>query len=54
MIRNPRIKRVLSISLFVLGGVLILLAPDNAWIGVILLGIGLGVEIAALIFSHRK
>lgn len=54
MIRNPRTKRILSISLFILGGVLILLAPENAWFGVILLSLGVGVEIAALIFSHRK
>ncbi|SFL71626.1 hypothetical protein [Nitrosomonas communis] len=54
MIRNPRTKRILSISLFILGGVLIFLAPENAWVGVVLLSLGLGVEIAALILSHRK
>ncbi|MCO6427754.1 hypothetical protein [Nitrosomonas communis] len=54
MIRNPRTKRILSIPLFMLGGILILLAPENAWIGVILLSLGLAIEIAALIFSHRK
>lgn len=54
MIKSPRTKRVLSISLFILGGLLILLAPENAWIGVILLSLGLGIEIVALIISHRK
>lgn len=54
MIKNPRTKRILSISLFILGGILILLAPENAWIGVILLSLGLAVEIAALIVSRRE
>ncbi|SFI51880.1 hypothetical protein [Nitrosomonas sp. Nm34] len=54
MIRIPRTKRILSISLFILGGVLIFLAPENAWVGVILLSLGLGIEIAALIVSHHK
>lgn len=54
MIRNLRIKRTLSISLFILGGVFIFLAPENAWAGVILLGLGLAVEIAAMLYSHRK
>ena len=54
MIKNSRTKRLLSIPLFIVGGVLILLAPDNAWIGIILLSLGLAIEIAALIISHRK
>ncbi len=54
MIKNPRSKRILSISLLVLGGVLIFLAPENAWIGTILLVLGLGVEIAGLVIGHRK
>ena len=54
MIKNPRSKRILSISLLVLGGVLIFLAPENAWIGVILLVLGLGVEMAGLVLGHRR
>ncbi len=54
MIKNPRSKRILSISLLVLGGVLIFLAPENAWIGAVLLVLGLGVEIAGLVLGHRK
>lgn len=53
MSKNSRTKRLLSIPLFLLGGILILLAPENAWIGVILLGLGVAVEIAALIFSRK-
>ena len=54
MIKSPRNKRILSISLLVLGGVLIFLASENAWIGAILLVLGLGVEIAGLVLGHRK
>ncbi|MCX7184726.1 MAG: hypothetical protein NTW90_05760 [Nitrosospira sp.] len=54
MIKNPRSKRILSISLLVLGGVLIFLAPENAWIGLVLLVLGLGVEIAGVVLGHRK
>jgi len=54
MIKNPRSKRILSTSLFVLGGVLIFLAPENAWIGAVLLALGLSVEIAGVVLGHRK
>lgn len=54
MFKKPRTNRVLTIPLFILGGLLILFAPENAWIGTILLGLGLGVEIVALIVNHRK
>ena len=36
MITNPRIKRILSISLLVLGGMLMFFAPENIWIGAVL------------------
>lgn len=54
MIKNPRSKRILSISLLVLGGILIFLAPENAWIGLVLLVLGLGVEIAGVVLGPRK
>ncbi|MDO8438439.1 MAG: hypothetical protein Q7S69_09860 [Nitrosomonadaceae bacterium] len=54
MIKNPRSKRILSISLLVVGGVLVFLAPENAWIGAVLLALGLGVEIAGLVLGHRR
>ena len=47
MITNPRTKRILSISLLVLGGMLMFFAPENIWIGAILFALGVGVEIAA-------
>lgn len=38
----------------VLGGILLFLAPDDAWAGVILLALGVALEIAGLVFAHRK
>ena len=45
MIMNRRTKRILSISLLVLGGMLMFFAPENIWIGAILFTLGVGVEI---------
>jgi hypothetical protein len=53
MITNPRTKRILSISLLVLGGMLMFFAPENIWIGAILFTLGVGVEIAGLVLGHR-
>ncbi len=54
MVRNPRIKRILSISLLVLGGILMFFAPENIWIGALLFALGVGVEIAGLVLAHRN
>ena len=54
MNKNPRSKRILSIALLILGAVLIFFAPEDAWIGVVLLTLGLGIEIVGLILRHRK
>ena len=54
MIRNPRTKRKLSLSLLVLGGLLIFLAPENIWIGTVLFGLGIAVEIAGAVLRQRS
>ncbi|HEV7930312.1 MAG TPA: hypothetical protein VGP12_09315 [Nitrosospira sp.] len=54
MIRNPRAKRALSISLLILGAMLMFFAPENIWIGAILFTLGVGVEIVGLVLAHRK
>ncbi|SEK67377.1 hypothetical protein [Nitrosovibrio tenuis] len=53
MIRNPRTKRLLSVPLLILGGLLMFLAPENIWIGAILFVLGIGVEIVGLVLAHR-
>ncbi len=52
MIRNPRTRRALSLSLLVLGGVLVFLAPEDIWLGVLLLVLGLGLEVAGALMAH--
>ena len=55
MIGNPRTKRRLSLSLLVLGGLLMFLAPENIWIGAVLFVLGIAVEIAgAMLGQSRK
>jgi len=54
MSTNPRTKRSLSVTLVILGGVLMFLAPENIWIGALLFALGVGVEIVGLVLGHRK
>lgn len=49
-----RSKQLLSFTLLILGAVLIFFAPENAWIGVALFTIGLGIEIVGLLLRHSK
>jgi len=49
----PRNKQVLSFILVILGAVLIFLVPENSWVGVALLTIGLGIGIVGLLLRHR-
>ncbi|HEU4854664.1 MAG TPA: hypothetical protein VFS89_05160 [Nitrosospira sp.] len=53
MIRT-RTKRLLSVVLLILGGMLMFFAPENIWIGALLFGLGLGLEIAGLVLRHLK
>jgi hypothetical protein len=54
MIANPRTKRKLSLSLLILGGLLIFLAPENIWVGTVLFGLGIAVEIAGAVLRQRS
>lgn len=54
MIDNPRTRRTLSMVLILVGAVLIFLAPDNAWIGVVLAVAGFALEGIALVLAHRS
>lgn len=47
-----RTKRFLSISLMILGGILMFFAPENIWIGALLFILGIGVELAGLVLGH--
>jgi hypothetical protein len=54
MMANPRTKRKLSLSLLVLGGLLIFLAPEKNWVGTVLFGLGIAVEIAGAVLRQRS
>lgn len=54
MTENPRARRLLSAVLILLGAVLLFFAPDNAWLGIVLAALGLGLEAVALILAHRN
>ena len=54
MIRNRRTRRLLSVVLLILGGMLMFFAPENIWIGAVLFALGVGLEIAGLVLGHRK
>jgi drug/metabolite transporter (DMT)-like permease len=54
MITNPRIRRALALLLLVLGGVLLFLAPENIWIGVLLLALGMALEAAGTLMQRRS
>lgn len=47
MTKHPHRRRTLSAVLIVLGGVFFFLAPDNAWIGVVLAILGAVIELIA-------
>jgi Na+/phosphate symporter len=47
-------KRILSVIFLILGAVLIFFVPENTWIGVALLFLGIGIEIAGLVLRHNK
>lgn len=53
MIRNPNIRRALSLALMVIGGVLIFLAPEGIWLGAVLLALGVALEVAGTLMHRR-
>jgi apolipoprotein N-acyltransferase len=54
MIENVRTRRALSLTLVVLGGVLLFLAPEDIWIGVLLVALGLALEIVGALVGHPR
>lgn len=54
MIRNPQTRRALALILTVLGGVAIFLAPENIWIGALLLVLGVALEMAGMLMQRRR
>jgi len=51
---NNRIRRVFSIALMVAGGVLIFLAPENVWIGIVMVLLGVAMEALGILLAHQR
>lgn len=54
MIKNVRARRALSLGLVALGGILLFLAPEDIWIGVLLVALGLTLEIIGAMVGHPR
>ena len=54
MIKNPRSRRTLSLALIIAGGVFIFLAPEDVWVGVLLLVFGVLLELAGALMKKRS
>lgn len=54
MIKNPRTRRSVSLALIIVGGILIFLAPDDIWVGVLLLGFGVSLELVGALMKRRS
>lgn len=52
MLRKQRSRRVVAIFLVVLGGVLMVLAPEM-WVGLVLLALGAIVELAGIALERK-
>lgn len=52
MIKDPRRRRRLSFGLMAAGAILLLLAPENAWIGLTAVVIGMVLEVVGVRIGH--
>lgn len=52
MVSKQRSRRVLAMILVVLGGVLMVLAPE-IWAGLVVLGLGVAIELAGIALERR-
>ena len=52
MIRNVRVRHTLALCLAAAGGALLLLAPHNAWLGILLIVAGLALELIGVNLRH--
>jgi len=54
MIKNVRTRRAIALLLVVLGGVLLFLAPEDIWIGALLVALGLVLEIVGAMLAYPR
>ncbi|MCS6786028.1 MAG: hypothetical protein NZ524_03210 [Thiobacillaceae bacterium] len=54
MIGNVRQRRITAVVLAVLGGVLLLLAPEDFWIGALLVAAAIVLELLGAVLAHPR
>ncbi len=54
MIKSPKTRRILSLSLMAIGGLLLFLAPEDIWVGSLLMVLGAVLEIAGTLMQRRS
>lgn len=54
MTRHPRLRRVFSVVAMVAGAILIFLAPDNAWLGIAMVLLGVAIELLGIVLRHPR
>lgn len=54
MTKTPRTRRVLSLGLMILGGVILFLTPADLWAGAMLVALGIVLEVTGTLLGHRK
>ncbi|MES2370210.1 hypothetical protein [Thiobacillus thioparus] len=52
MLKNRGVRRVVAISLVILGGLLMALAPE-IWEGLLALAVGIGIELAGIAMERK-
>lgn len=53
MVRNVRLRRIVATCLAAAGAAMLLLAPRNAWLGIVLIALGLALEVIGMNLRHR-
>jgi drug/metabolite transporter (DMT)-like permease len=54
MTRHSQLRRIFSVVAMVAGAILIFLAPDNAWVGIAMVLLGVAIELLGIILRHRR
>ena len=54
MLKNSKTRRRVALGLLTAGGLLFLLAPENALISLLFIGLGIALEVAGIALGHSE
>jgi len=54
MTRHSQLRRVFSVVAMVAGAILIFLAPNNAWVGIAMILLGVAIELLGIVLRHPR